>query len=124
MSDLSVLGSELHAVMSVLQSTRFLWSTEDDLQRGLHEALRKAGLPVERERRLDAHNRLDLLVGTVGIEVKTKGAWRDVSRQVVRYCASEALTSLVLVTCRSDHTKVPIISNHKPIVVHLVGSTL
>lgn len=116
--------SDLDAVMAVLHSTRFLWSTEDDLQRGLDEALRKAGLTVEREHRLDAHNRLDLLVGIVGIEVKVKGDWRDVSRQVVRYCASDAIESLVLVTARPDHTKVPIISNAKPIVVHLVGSTL
>lgn len=115
---------ELDAVMAVLHSTRFLWSTEDDLQRGLDEALRKAGLPVEREHRLDARNRLDLLVGTVGIEVKVKGDWRDVSRQVVRYCASETIESLVLVTCRADHTRVPIISHAKPIIVHLVGSTL
>lgn len=118
------LRPELDAVMAVLHSTRFLWSTEDDLQRGLDQALRGAGLTVEREHRLDPRNRLDLLVGTVGLEVKVKGDWRDVSRQVVRYCASDAIDSLVLVTCRSDHTKVPIISNAKPIIVHLVGSTL
>jgi hypothetical protein len=118
------LRPELDAVMAVLHSTRFLWSTEDDLQRGLDQALRAAGLTVEREHRLDPRNRLDLLVGTVGIEVKVKGDWRDVSRQVVRYCASDAIDSLVLVTCRSDHTRVPIIANAKPIIVHLVGSTL
>lgn len=115
---------ELDAVLGVLKATRFLWSTEDDLQRGIAEALLGAGLPVEREHRLDAHNRVDLLVATVGIEVKVKGDWRDVSRQVVRYCASDEIGSLVLVTCRPDHARVPSESNGKAINVHLVGSTL
>lgn len=118
------LHPELDAVLAVLRGTRFLWSTEDDLQRGLDEALRGAGLTVEREYRIDVRSRLDLLVGRVGIEVKVKGDWRAVARQVERYCTSAAIDSLVLVTCRADHTRVPVLSNRKPVLVHLVGSTL
>lgn len=114
----------LDAVLAVLDGTRFMWSTEDDLQRGLDSALRGAGLPVEREVRLAPRDRIDLLVGRVGIEVKVKGDWRAVGRQVERYCQSDRLDVVVLVTCRADHTHVPRTSNAKPIRVHLVGSTL
>lgn len=110
--------------MAVLESTRFCWSSEDDLQRGLASAFTNAGLAVQREVRVDAHNRLDLVVGRVGIEVKIAGAWRDVLRQVVRYCTLDLIDALVLVTTRADHRRVFESSNGKPIILHYPGSTL
>lgn len=112
------------AVLVVLRGSRFLWANEVELQEGLAAAFDAAGLEVEREARLDGRSRIDFLVDGVGVEVKVKGAWRDVSRQVDRYCASDKITGLVLVTAKALHDRVPLKSNGKQVWVHRVGSTL
>jgi hypothetical protein len=94
-------------VVDVIAGQRFLWATEDDLQRGLTDALIHAGASVIREVRLNAHDRIDLLVGSVGIEVKTTGAWRDVERQLHRYIQSPLVDDLVLVTAKAQHRRIP-----------------
>jgi hypothetical protein len=48
---------------------------------------------VEREVRLNARDRIDLLVDRVGIEVKVTGAWRDVERQLAATSSPTSLTS-------------------------------
>lgn len=116
--------AELAAVVGVLRSTRFLWSNEDELQAGLYAALVDAGLVAEREVRLDEVSRIDLRVGRVGIEVKVKGAWRDVLRQLERYTACEDLDAVVLVTARPLHRRAQPMGTDKPVIIHLVGSTL
>lgn len=93
-------------VLDIIRGCRFLWASEVELQRGIAAALEHAGLPVEREVRLNARDRIDLLVGRVGIEVKTAGAWRDVGRQCDRYLDSDMLDELVLVTAKAQHRRV------------------
>lgn len=94
-------------VLSALRATRFRWSTEEELQRGIAEVLELAGIPVRREVRLNCHDRIDLLVERVGVEVKTAGAWRDVERQLRRYLESDLLDELVLVTAKAVHRRIP-----------------
>lgn len=94
-------------VLDVIRGARFLWASEDDLQRGLADALEQAGFRVEREVRLNARDRIDLLVDGVGIEVKITGAWRDVERQLRRYLESTVLNELVLVTAKALHRRIP-----------------
>jgi hypothetical protein len=90
-----------------IAAARFRWATEDDLQRGLAEALAAKGHVVEREIRLNARDRIDLLVDRVGIEVKTAGATRDVERQLLRYLESDLIDELVLVTAKAMHRRIP-----------------
>lgn len=117
--------TDLEVVLDTLRSTRFTWTTEDDLQVALDAALRARGLDVERERRIDAHNRIDLAVGRVGIEVKVTGPWANVLRQVMRYGRSAAFDHVVLVTCRPAHARhMPEKVANTEVHVHLVGSTL
>lgn len=111
-------------VLEVLERARFVWTTEGDLQHGIADALEAAGFAVEREVRVDAHNRLDLKVGTVGIEVKIAGSWRDVRRQLDRYAELAELDALVLVTSRPMHSRVVSSAGRIPVSVHLAGSTL
>lgn len=114
----------LDLVTDVLSAARFVWTTEDELQTGVADALIAEGLLVEREVRVDARNRLDLKVGPVGIEVKIAGTWRDVRRQLERYAALGTLRGLVLVTSRPSHVRIGREVGGKPLAVHMAGSTL
>jgi hypothetical protein len=114
-------GSPTSAVeiLDVLRAQRLLWSTEDELQRGLAAVLEGAGVDVVREVRLNARDRIDLLVDRVGIEVKVTGAWRDVERQLRRYLESDLLDELVLVTAKALHRQIPQGAvNGKSLLVH------
>jgi hypothetical protein len=98
---------DVAGILEVLRSQRFLWSTEDELQRGLAITLALARYGVAREIRLNERDRIDLLVGTVGIEVKTTGPWRDVQRQLERYLLSPLVDDLILVTVKAMHRRIP-----------------
>jgi hypothetical protein len=105
------------AIARTIRGCRFRYSSEDELQQGLAQALTEAGFGVEREVRLDSHSRLDLLVGRVAVEVKVAGPARGVRAQVDRYLLNDRLDGLVLVTSRVRHVTLPRESNGKPIVV-------
>jgi hypothetical protein len=110
------------AIADALASYRFAYASENDLQAAIADALTGEGYPVEREVRLDARSRLDLLVGRVAIEVKVAG--RTPVSQVRRYLASERVDGLVLVTSRVAH-RLPESWCGKPIrVVQLAGMAL
>jgi hypothetical protein len=118
------LATALLEITSVLEETRFVWSSEVDLQTGIQAVLVARGLDVEREVRVDARNRLDLRVGRVGIEVKIAGGWRDVRRQLERYALLDVVDALVLVTSKPAHARIADEVGGCPVVVYRVGSSL
>lgn len=108
-------------IAAAIRGFRFRYVREDDLQEGLAEALRSEGFELEREVRLDARNRIDLLVGRVGVEVKVAGRPDAVLRQLERYAESDLVDAIMLVTSRVRH-RVPAELNGKPVtVVQLAG---
>jgi hypothetical protein len=113
-------------VAATFRSRRFMYVAEDRLQQGLAAALVADGFEVEREVRLDAHSRIDLLVNRrVGVEVKVAGSAADVARQCARYLRFESIRGLVLVTSRVRHVQLPADVAGKPLeVVSLVGAGL
>lgn len=112
-------------VAAAIRSFRFRYVDEDQLQEGLAGALARRGFDVQREVRLDARNRIDLMVGRVGIEVKVAGKASDVLRQCTRYLALDALDELVLVSSRVRHMHPPQTLAGKPFhVVSLTGAGL
>lgn len=113
---------EISDVADIFAAARFNFGNEEQLQLGLTEALRAAGHAVEREVRLDGQNRIDLLVGTIGVEVKVAGKPDDVLAQVTRYCHSDLIEGLVLVTTRMRH-RLPAEINHKPVRVVSLGAS-
>jgi hypothetical protein len=111
-------------VVHAIARHRFLWATEDDLQRGLTGALEQDGFAVQREVRLNARDRVDLLIGRIGVEVKIAGARRDVERQLARYLKSERIAELILVTSKADHLYIPTGTmpyGGKLLLVHHIG---
>jgi hypothetical protein len=108
-------------VLNALRGYRFRYANEEQLQQGVETALRASGLPTQREVRLSARDRIDLLVGRVGIEVKVASNWETVLRQLRRYARSDLLDEIVLVTDRVRHGRIPLELDGKPVHVHCLA---
>jgi hypothetical protein len=107
------------SIVTAIDRHRFLWSTEHDLQDGLAAALAQAGIELKREVIFSPQDRIDFMVGTIGIEVKVEGSMADVARQLMRY--TPYVDGLVLVTTRSKH-RLPASLSGKPVKVILLRS--
>lgn len=110
-------------VVLAVTGARFRFASEEELQRGIAAALADAGVGAEREVRLTPRDRIDLLAGRVGVEVKVAGLARDVERQLARYAASDRVDALVLVTTRAGH-RPPEEINGKPVLTVFLGARL
>ena len=73
--------------------------------------------------RLAPTDRIDFLLGGVGIEVKVDGSTAQILRQLRRYASSPQIEHLVLVTNRARHRSLPAVIGGKPLrVVHINAS--
>lgn len=121
---MSMVEPTLDDVQAAIRAHRFSYSDEDRLQEGLAAAL-SGSFPVEREVRIDARSRIDLVAGRIGVEVKVAGTVAELQRQISRYLASDLLDGLVVVTTRVGHLALPIAIHGKPVaVVTLAGQGL
>lgn len=94
-------GAHLSAVDLVrfLQRHRFDLSSEKRLQGGIEEALTRAGIAFEREKRLSDRDIPDFLVaGGIVIECKMRDKARkmDIFKQLSRYAAYQEVAAIVL----------------------------
>lgn len=84
-------------IASLIERSAIDVTTELAAQRDICEALERDGLDVEAEVPLSSRDRIDLLAGTVGIEVKIRaGRRREIFRQLERYAESDQIEALVL----------------------------
>ena len=110
------MSDRAREIVEALHRFRFSATNEQELQRALWQVF--ARYPdSRREVILDARNRIDFLVGEVGIEVKVDGSLTDLVRQLIRYAKFEQITSIVVVSTRARHRDVPRHVGGKP--VHL-----
>lgn len=130
---MTVIATLTH-VAKLIESTRFNYCSEDELQQGLAELLALAGYTAAREVRLSGADRIDLMVIAkgqqvdlrtpqppgVGIEVKVSGSSSGIVRQLTRYASHQRIAALVLVTNRAAHD-VPTMLNGKPVFVVRIG---
>lgn len=114
--------STVESVRRIIRGHRWRLEVEATLQADISAKLTSAAIAHEREVRLDAKNRIDFLVGSVGIEVKIKGAKRDIYRQVERYAAFDRISEVVLIT--NVATRMPATICGKPIHVIPLTSAL
>lgn len=104
---------------------RVVIRSEADLSILMDNLLTKNQIAHSREVFLSDTDRIDFVVGRVGVELKTKGAANAIVRQLSRYAQSASLDSLVLVTTRHQHTRgMPRELSGKPVRVILVGAWL
>lgn len=95
------MRTTINQVHQILSRHRFDVSTETVLQEQIAAAFTAAGIEFQREKVLSAQDRIDFMVGTLGIEVKIKGSPSAIYRQCNRYCALPEISELLLVTGRA-----------------------
>lgn len=113
-------------IRRVLRAVKYTYSTEKELQDGIARVLGAAGVAVDREYKLaDDLGVIDFRVGRIGIEIKTKGSPTQVARQLIRYCKSDELDEIILVTGRVALGELPDqLGGKKLYVLALWGSFL
>lgn len=95
------LSQRVHAICAALQSVRVDLSSESGAQAGYAAALEGAGFHVDREVRLSAADRVDLMtLDGIVIEVKLRRGWRktEIFKQLARYARHDRVRAVILVT--------------------------
>lgn len=118
-AELNTTNQFVDAVVSALGNLR-LHSTasENEIHKAIAEKLRAAGVAFQHEVRIGKRDRVDFMcAGDVAVEVKRgKPNTYRVDEQIERYCASDKVSALVLVTerglCRTTNE-----ANGKPVRV-------
>lgn len=94
-------------IADFLRGFRFHYGNEDDLQRGIEQALGESGADFSRELVLPGvFGRIDFMVHAkfeIGIEVKVEGANSSVGRQVARYLNCSKVEGIIVVTSKRRH---------------------
>lgn len=85
-------------IATVISGTRINLTTEAAAHMDVLAALAAADIPHESEVYLSGADRIDVLCGAVGIEIKVGHSRRSIWRQLQRYAAHEAIEALVLAT--------------------------
>jgi hypothetical protein len=108
-------------IAATIRTARFSYADEHDLQAGISEALTDVGISFQREVRMGTRDRIDFLVGTVGIEIKVASNVESVLRQLHRYAEWPTIDKLILITTRATHLSLPRIIGNKPVEVIFMG---
>ncbi len=85
-----------HRVKAVIERSRIDVSTEASAHNAIFDALARDGLAPTREVVLTPKDRIDIMVGAVGVEVKVAATRRLILRQLERYAALPEVEALVL----------------------------
>lgn len=105
---------------ATLSRIRFRGDNEKALQDGIAATLTGHGHHVETEVSIGPGERIDLTVGRVGIETKTRGSSQAVARQLERYARTGMFDHLILVTSiRRHRIELPDRIAGIPITVHV-----
>lgn len=99
--------------------------TEERLvQDKIEQVLNNNNIIHLREAQLTKQDRIDFLVGTIGIEVKLKAPPTQMIRQLHRYAQSDLISHLLLVTTSPKLQQMPKEFNGKPIHTLLLITAL
>lgn len=110
-------------VRRVFVDKAFRVHNEADLQSSVAGLFLGSGVEFEEQVILGPGERIDFMVGAVGVELKTQGSWSDLVRQLARYAAHERIGALVVVSTRRRLTaSLPSEINGKPILAVAAGA--
>lgn len=85
-------------IAHLIQTHNIDVSTEGGAHRAILAVL-AADMEVRSEVRLSPRDRIDIMAGACGVEIKVAGSRRAVYGQLGRYAASDKVGALVLATC-------------------------
>lgn len=120
-----MIGSDavLVEIQKALKRKRLDLSDEKRLQSDIASAFTNHGIPFSREVAVGAGDIVDFMVGGIALEVKIRGGGSamNIYRQVERYCKSDQVEVLVLMTAKT--MTLPESINGKPVYVLSLGRT-
>lgn len=116
----SMIGEEVSLIVDALRSVRIPSVRESEMQETIEAVLKSRGIQHIREHIFDSGDRIDFLVGSVGVECKVKGTAFSVATQLERYAAEPGVDCLILVTSVRRHFAIEGLSS-KPLVIVRVG---
>lgn len=112
-------------VVATLARYRIMGLAEAVVQDQIERALRQEGIAFEREVELAPGDRIDFMVGAVGVEVKTKGTRAQIIRQLARYIRNDRVGEVILAaTSRRVLASMPDEITGAPITKHLLQGGL
>lgn len=112
-------------VVGVLARHRIFGLSENVVQVQIERAFRDEGVACRREVELAPGDRIDFMVGSVGVEVKIKGTRAQIIRQLGRYVRSCQVDEIVLAaTSRRILGDVPDEIGGKSVTKHLLQGGL
>lgn len=115
----------MEEILVALRAATFTYTDEISLHNEISDVLTAAGITHAREVVMGPRNRIDLLVGRTGIEVKIAGQVANVTRQLQRYAERDEIDSLILITTIAKHSTIPRTISGKPVHIHsLIGQGL
>ncbi len=106
-----------HGIARLIESYRFAFSSEAQLQDEITRLFGWKRIPFERERRLNAKDRPDFMLGGTAVEVKIKSSRAAVLTQLHRYALCPEVAGIVLVSNRARHLDMPETLHGKPVAV-------
>jgi len=111
------LNQQITEIIDALAAVRMPAQPEEyDIHAQVASALGAAGLSYEHEYKLGPRCRIDFRVGRVGIEVKKgRPATSELTKQLRRYLASDALDAVIVVMQRV--TRLPATIGGKPVYI-------
>jgi hypothetical protein len=115
--DPSSAAATAETIAQAIERRQFHYSNEWELQRGVAIVLDELKLEFHKEVVLGPKQRIDFLVGKVGIEVKVDMSLAGVTRQLWHYADSPQIEALILVTTRHVHRGLPLEMKGKPLFV-------
>lgn len=111
----------VEAIRRALAGRSVLTTDEVELSAAVAKLLTDAGVAFEREVRLSSRDRIDFMVGSIGVELKVDGTLAQILRQLDRYLQHERVSEVVLVSTRRKHMYVPSALRGKRIVPICLG---
>lgn len=93
---------------------------EKKMQEAIAGLLVESNIDFVRECRLSKRDRIDFLVNGIGIETKISGSYTNVASQLLRYCESELVKHLILVTTKASHRQLLHLPNENGIPIDVI----
>jgi hypothetical protein len=113
-----VIFEDLSRTLAILRRSRFLATSELELQAAIADLLTAERIPFEREARLTPGCTIDfLLAECIGLEVKVEGSPTAVTEQLFRYVQTRKLERLILATTRNTHRAIALTMDGFPLDV-------